>query len=114
MNMRTVRPFWGLSIFRRSLGFSPQWLHAGTGFGSKPEKTSFLNSLFIKSPAGGSRGLKLQTEHLFQKDYSAPHLGMERFVNQKSKLATAIFKLGHCGRKQATTAVPALSSTKAD
>jgi hypothetical protein len=69
------------------LGFSPQWLHAGTGFGSKPEKTSFLNSLFIKSPAGGSRGLKLQTEHLFQKDDSAPHLGMERFVNQKTKPA---------------------------
>jgi hypothetical protein len=61
--MRTVRPFWVLSIFRMSLGFSPQWLHAGRGLGSKLEKTSFLNSLFIKSLAGDEAGDKLQSEH---------------------------------------------------
>jgi hypothetical protein len=56
LNIRTVRPLWGLSIFKRSLGLSPHW-HVGTGFGSKLEKTSFLNSSFIRSLAGDGRRL---------------------------------------------------------
>jgi hypothetical protein len=52
LNMRTVRPFRGLSMVRSSAGFSPQWLHVRTGLGSKLEKTSFLNSLAMsQSPA---------------------------------------------------------------
>ena len=47
LNMRTVRPFWGLSILRSSVGFSPQLVHVRTGLGSKLEKTSFLNSSFM-------------------------------------------------------------------
>ena len=80
LNMRTVRPFCGLSIFKTSAGFSPQWLHAGIGLGSNLEKTSFLNSSFINSLPSQSRVTKLQSEHLFPKNSSALRLGMERFV----------------------------------
>src|SRR4051794_26232505 len=44
LNMRTVRPFTGLSIVRTVAGFLPQMPHALIGLGSKLEKTSFLNS----------------------------------------------------------------------
>jgi hypothetical protein len=78
LNIRTVRPFRGLSIVRSSAGFSPQWLHVRTGLGSKLEKTSFLNSLLMsKSPASRSgRTCKLQSEHSFQKNRPAPHFRM--------------------------------------
>jgi hypothetical protein len=68
LNIRTVRPFRGLSMVRSSLGFSPQRLHARTGLGSKLEKTSFLNSLFMSNhqPFGGRPG-KLQSGHSFPK-----------------------------------------------
>jgi hypothetical protein len=49
LNMRTVRPFRGLSIVRSKAGFSPQLLHAGTRLGSKLEKTSFLNSSLMRN-----------------------------------------------------------------
>jgi hypothetical protein len=60
--MRTVRPVLGVSIFRRSLGFLPQLLHAGIGFGSKLEKTSFLNSSFIMIPQGDGAGLSYKVD----------------------------------------------------
>jgi hypothetical protein len=60
-------PILGIEHFPKELGLLAAMGARRDRVGSKPEKTSFLNSLFIKSPAGGSRGLKLQTEHLFQK-----------------------------------------------
>jgi hypothetical protein len=80
LNMRTVRPFRGLSMVRSSAGFSPQWLHSRTGLGSKLEKTSFLNSLFmtpIPRPFGtGPVSYKL---NIRSQIISAPHFRMERF-----------------------------------
>jgi hypothetical protein len=87
--MRTVRPFWELSIFRRSAGFSPQWLHAGIGFGSKLENTSFLNSL-IKSPPVVERGTKLQSGLSFRKVMPPLLFSMELFDNLKSKQVTGV------------------------
>jgi hypothetical protein len=66
LNMRTVRPLWELSIVRTSEGFLPQRLHARTGLGSKLEKISFLNSLFMmRCPATEHDLDKLQSEQLF-------------------------------------------------
>jgi hypothetical protein len=76
-------------MVRTSAGFSPQWLHVRTGLGSKLEKTSFLNSLFMsQSPAVQGRTGKLQSEHSFPKNIPAPRFRMERFVNPKSQVTS--------------------------
>jgi hypothetical protein len=49
LNIRTVRPVWELSMVRTCAGFSPHWLHARIGLGSKLENTSFLNSLLMEN-----------------------------------------------------------------
>jgi hypothetical protein len=51
LNMRTLRPFVGLSIDRTMAGFLSHWLHVRIGLGSKLEKNSFLNSSFTDSRA---------------------------------------------------------------
>ena len=51
LNMRTVRPLWGLSIVLTKAGFLSHWLQALNGAGSKLEKTSFLNSLLMGQAA---------------------------------------------------------------
>jgi hypothetical protein len=49
LNIPTVRPFTGLSIVRTSAGLALQLLHVRIGWGSKLEKTSFLNSSFMST-----------------------------------------------------------------
>ena len=60
LNIRTVRPFTGLSIVRISAGFALQLLHVRIGLGSKLEKTSFLNSSFmVIAPVAGYLSYKV-------------------------------------------------------
>ena len=63
--MRTVRPLRELSIARTKTGFLSQWLHAGTGLGSKLENTSFLKSTFMARRAAVKHSTKYQSEQLF-------------------------------------------------
>ena len=63
--MRTVRPLRELSIARTKTGFLAQWLHAGTGLGSKLENTSFLKSTFMARRPAVKHSTKYQSEQLF-------------------------------------------------
>ena len=65
LNMRTVRPFTGLSIVRSMDGFLPQMPQALTELGSKLEKTSFLKPRSIGCLAV-EVFLSYQTAHKFR------------------------------------------------
>lgn len=66
LNMRTILPFCGLSIFKTERGFLPHSSQGLTGFGSKPGNTSFLKSrsTAVTTPSSDT---KYHSAHSFQK-----------------------------------------------